>query len=149
MARLVLLSALVLAACGPDQPTGGPARPDSAGVSTVDTTGPSDAPPLDSAGGLQGASGSPPGVTASCDRRSAESMCYAFTGDGWTAQTAQTECSGSGSTYRASACPTVGRIGECTYRPDDDAARELVYTFYEPMDPVLAEGICRGVWRAF
>ena len=90
------------------------------------------------------------GAVGSCDLRATEGVCYAFTGLGWTTEAAQSECSmAPGGVFQSARCPTAERIGECVYRPGEDAARELVYTFYTPVDPLIAEGVCRGTFRAF
>ena len=90
------------------------------------------------------------GFAGTCDVGAAEPMCFAFSGTSWTAEAAEAECShAAGGVFQTAACPTEDRIGECVYRPDGDAAREIVYTFYRPMDPLIAEGVCRGTFRAF
>lgn len=89
-------------------------------------------------------------LAGSCDVRAVEPVCFAFTGPGWTAAAAQAECAGAASgVFQSAACPTADRIGECVYRPGGDAARELVHTFYAPMDPLIAEAVCRGTFRTF
>lgn len=89
-------------------------------------------------------------TVGSCDARGVEPLCFAFTGAGWTLAAAQAECAGAeGGVFQSAACPTEARIGACVYRPEGDAAREIVYTFYAPMDPLVAEGVCRGTFRAF
>jgi hypothetical protein len=88
------------------------------------------------------------GFVGSCDVRATESLCFAFTGPGWTAEAAQAECSrAEGGVFQSAGCPTDARVGECAYRPDGDAAREIVSTFYAPMDPLIAEAVCRGTFR--
>jgi hypothetical protein len=89
------------------------------------------------------------GLVGSCDVRAAEGLCFAFTGPGWTAAAAQAECArAGGGVFQSALCPTDDRVGECVYRPDGDAAREIVSTFYAPMDPLVAEAVCRGTFRA-
>ncbi len=82
--------------------------------------------------------------------RATEAVCFAFSGTGWTAAAAQIECAqAAAGVYNSASCPTAGRVGECVFRPDGDAAREIVHTFYASMDPLLAEAVCRGTFRAF
>lgn len=144
---LVVLT-VCLAACGPEDPEGAP----PVGPGSSDPVPPpvsADASPMPDADTAVAVvpAGERPG---SCDKRPAEPLCYAFTGPGWTAEGAQNECRGAiGGTYGVGACPTARRIGECVYRPGGDAEREVVYTFYAPQDPLLAEGICPGTFRAF
>ncbi|NNF57951.1 MAG: hypothetical protein HKN04_06885 [Rhodothermaceae bacterium] len=161
---LFLLAMLTLAACGPDEPTNAQPvansprtdeplstdtdsivdRPDDSTeepvlTDSVDPTGdPADFDErlVDTPAG---------GFAGSCDLRASEMMCYAFTGSGWTLEAGQTECAAG--TFEAQACPTADRIGECVYQPGGDAAREITYTFYAPMDPLIAEGVCRGTFR--
>lgn len=88
-------------------------------------------------------------ATGSCDARAVEPLCFAFTGTGWTLASAQAECAASeAGVFLSSPCPTDGRIGECVHRPEGDAAREIVYSFYAPMDPLIAEAVCPGTFRA-
>jgi hypothetical protein len=90
------------------------------------------------------------GVVGSCDARGVEPLCFVFSGTGWTPAAAQAECArAEGGVFQSAACPTDDRIGECVYRPEGDAAREIVYTFYAPMEPLIAEAVCRGTFRAF
>ena len=89
-------------------------------------------------------------AVGSCDARAVEPLCFDFSGTGWTAAAAQAECARTeGGVFQSAACPTAERIGACVYRPDGDAAREIVYTFYAPMEPLIAEAVCRGTFRAF
>ena len=114
----------------PGDPTGPPTRPDT-GPSADPEDGPVEIPSA--------------GFAGSCDLRASETMCYAFTGAGWTTEAGRTECAAG--TFQTQACPTADRIGECVYQPGGDAAREITYTFYAPMDPLIAEGVCRGTFR--
>lgn len=158
----LLVFVLLLAACGSDAPpaepppappmTANPTAPPSASDEVFDVPAPADSAGLDD--DPEPDEDEAPGAViepqtneaaGTCDMRSTESHCMAFTGSGWTANSAQRQCTG---TYQTGACPTANRIGLCIYRPDDDATREIVYTFYEPMDPLLAEGICAGTFRA-
>lgn len=83
-----------------------------------------------------------------CDVRDADNRCIAFTGEAWTDDGAQTECSNApGGSYENGECPTGARIGTCTIHPGGDASLEMVQSFYEPMNPILAEGICPGVFE--
>jgi len=154
LARLIrmprLLPLFVLAACLSACAADTPNAP-SPDTGPRDSTSPSATPPAvpatPSADTLTVAEAVRPG---SCDKRPAEPLCYAFTGAAWTVEGAQNECLGAiGGTYGTAACPTSNRIGECVYRPGGDAEREVVYTFYAPQDPLIAEGICPGTYRAF
>jgi hypothetical protein len=88
-------------------------------------------------------------AVGSCDVTAVEPVCFAFSGPGWTPAAAQAECANAGGVYGSAACPTNDRVGECVHRPDGDVAREVVHTFYRPMDTLLAEGICDGTFRPF
>lgn len=147
---LVLSLAALLAACSSDADTGN--TPSLVSTDSSAAAAPQD-PPSEADSLLvplarDGAENEErPG---SCSVQPTEPLCYAFTGPGWTSASAETECSGAiGGTYSSAACPTAERIGECVYRPGGDADRELVYTFYAPQDPMIAEGICPGTYRAF
>lgn len=86
-----------------------------------------------------------PETSGSCDVRDSEGFCFAYTGDGWTPQTAEAHCDAApASTFAGSACPLVGRIATCTFVRPDDLALEIVYTYYEPYDVALAELACPG-----
>ena len=157
---LLLLALLTLAACRPDEPAAEqpnadtPPTQESFNTDTEDPTDPlpdsTDVPLLPDEEPLTDTEVAPVDtptetVAGSCDLRASETMCYAFTGSGWTAEAGRTECAAG--TYQAQACPTADRIGECIYQPGGDAAREITYTFYAPMDPLIAEGVCRGTFR--
>lgn len=148
MPRLLTLFALAvcLAACGPEEAEVPPPAPSGTGEPGTPPSSPDPTPPDDTALAVA-SEGTRPG---SCDKRPSEPLCYAFTGPAWTAESAQNECSGViGGTYGTETCPTAQRIGECVYRPGGEAEREVVYTFYAPQDPLIAEGICPGTYRAF
>ncbi len=84
-----------------------------------------------------------------CDVRSTDNRCIDFTGSGWTLEGAQSECANApGSSFVTETCPSTNRIGTCTIHPNGDASLELIQTFYAPMDPILAEGICPGRFEA-
>jgi hypothetical protein len=88
-------------------------------------------------------------AAGSCDVRAVEPVCFAFSGPGWTPPAAQAECANAGGVYQSAVCPTEERVGECVHRPDGDVAREVVHTFYRPMEPLIAEAVCEGTFRAF
>ncbi|MEM7789569.1 MAG: hypothetical protein AAF594_17755 [Bacteroidota bacterium] len=84
-------------------------------------------------------------ASGSCDVRETEGFCFAYTGDGWTPDAAETHCAEApDSAYLGAACPLLGRIATCTFVRPDDATLEVVYTYYEPYDPALAELACPG-----
>ncbi len=86
--------------------------------------------------------------TARCDVRPAEGYCFAYTGPAWTPATAAANCaSAPGATFRATACPTSGRIATCTFRRPSDPDRELVYTTYAPANLDLARLACPGTFE--
>ncbi len=84
-----------------------------------------------------------------CDVRDADNLCIDFTGSAWNDGSAHTECSNApGGSFRAETCPTGDRIGTCVIHPNGNASLEMVHSFYAPMDPILAEGICPGRFEA-
>lgn len=87
------------------------------------------------------------GPSGSCDVRAGESFCFAYTGSGWTQQSAEDHCAGApNAVYGRGSCPLTGRIGTCTFARASDPAREIVYTYYEPYDVALAELACPGTF---
>lgn len=84
-----------------------------------------------------------------CDVRDTDNRCIDFTGSAWTEGGARTECSNApGGSFESDSCPGGSRIGSCIVHPNGDATLEMVQSFYEPMNPILAEGICPGVFEA-
>lgn len=84
-----------------------------------------------------------------CDVRDSDNLCINFTGSAWTQEGARTECTNApGSSFRTATCPSGHRVGTCVIHPNGDASLEMVHSFYEPMDPILAEGICPGRFEA-
>ena len=84
-----------------------------------------------------------------CDVRDSDSLCIDFTGSAWTQQGARAECANApGSSFRAETCPSGNRVGTCVIHPNGDASLEMIHSFYAPMDPILAEGICPGRFEA-
>lgn len=84
-----------------------------------------------------------------CDVRDSDNLCIDFTGSGWTLEDARSECANApGSSFRTETCPSGRRVGTCVIHPNGDASLEMVHSFYEPMDPILAEGICPGRFEA-
>lgn len=84
-----------------------------------------------------------------CNLREADNLCIAFTGSDWTDSGARTECSNApGSNYQSGECSTENRIGTCTIHPSGNENLEMVHSFYAPMNPILAEGICPGRFGA-
>jgi len=84
-----------------------------------------------------------------CDVRDSDNLCIDFTGSAWTQQAVQTECANApSSSFQTETCPSGHRIGTCVIHPNGDASLEMVHSFYEPMDPILAEGICPGRFEA-
>lgn len=84
-----------------------------------------------------------------CDVRDSDNLCINFTGSAWTQEGARAECANApGSSFRTATCPSGHRVGTCVIHPNGDASLEMVHSFYEPMDPILAEGICPGRFEA-
>ena len=84
-----------------------------------------------------------------CDVRDSDNLCIDFTGSGWTLDDARSECANApGSSFRTETCPSGRRVGTCVIHPNGDVSLEMVHSFYEPMDPILAEGICPGRFEA-
>ncbi|MDX1438639.1 MAG: hypothetical protein R3284_01935 [Rubricoccaceae bacterium] len=84
-----------------------------------------------------------------CDVREADNLCIDFTGEAWTEDGARIECANAPeSSFEPDTCPGSNRIGTCVIHPAGDASLEIVHSFYEPMNPVLAEGICPGRFEA-
>ena len=89
----------------------------------------------------------PPGPAGSCDVRASEGFCFAFTGEGWTPAAARAQCDAApGATFAPAACPREGRIATCTFERPSAPGREIVYTYYAPYDPALAELACPGTF---
>ena len=89
----------------------------------------------------------PRGPAGSCDVRQSEGYCFAYTGEGWTPETARAQCaSAPEAAFATSACPLDGRIATCTFERPSAPGRELVYTYYAPYDPTLAELACPGTF---
>lgn len=79
--------------------------------------------------------------------RGTESFCFAYTGSGWTPQTARAHCDAAPATaFAPGTCPLVGRIATCAFARPDAPDREVVYTYYEPFDVDLAELACPGTF---
>ena len=86
-------------------------------------------------------------ASGSCDVREGEGYCFTFTGGGWTAAIAEARCGEAPDAgFRAGRCPVAGRIATCTYAPPSTPDREIVYTYYAPYDPALAELACPGTF---
>ncbi|HYE96951.1 MAG TPA: hypothetical protein VD962_12155 [Rubricoccaceae bacterium] len=154
MTRFLLLftafiAALALPACSPDD-----AAPSD--TETAEDIAPPSASPADSAAedgtptappDSAGLAPSPPVVASTtevggCDVRQDHGYCYTYAGDGWNTERAQAECAGAPNSAFVGSCPAGERIGRCVYNPGDDAARQLIYYFYAPMDPQLAQLSC-------
>lgn len=90
-------------------------------------------PPRDSAG--------------SCDVRATEGFCFTYTGEGWTPAAARDQCTAApNASFDSGTCPREGRIATCTFERPSAPGREIVYTYYEPYDPALAELACPGTF---
>ena len=152
---VVLCVAFGLGGCGEDQPTEALAPTQSATASTapptvVDSSDVAGAPVLSPESALPIVDN--PETEASgnesighCDVRNSDNLCIDFTGAAWTPDGARAECMNApGSSFRAEICPSEGRVGTCIIHPNGDGSLEIVHSFYAPMDPILAEGICPG-----
>ena len=155
----ILGAALACWGCGGDRETSGESRPpvvvDSTSVPVVvDSSAAPEAPVL-SAEATTPIVDNPETVATGnesighCDVRDSDNLCIDFTGSGWTPDNARAECGNApGSSFRTERCPSGNRVGTCAIHPNGDASLEMVHSFYEPMNPVLAEGICPGRFEA-
>ena len=172
MARRLLLL-LALAACGPapapeppsaplaeplPPPAGDPPTPFDAAEIVFDTTEPPEPtlvfPPRPAPPARPAPRPRPPSLppappadapSGSCDVRSTVGYCFAFVGPGWTPAATRALCDAAPSSgYGSGACPLDGRVATCSFEPPDALGREIVYTYYEPYDPALAELACPG-----
>ncbi|WP_412060277.1 hypothetical protein [Rubrivirga sp. IMCC45206] len=89
----------------------------------------------------------PLGPSGSCDVRSTEGYCFAFTGETWTPSAARSQCAAAPeASYAPATCPLDGRVATCTFERPSQPGREIVYTYYAPYDPRLAELACPGTF---
>ena len=87
----------------------------------------------------------PARAAGSCDVRTTESFCFAYTGSGWSPREARQHCGNAPeSAYRSGACPEADAIATCRFFRDDAPAQEIVYTYYAPYALALAELACPG-----
>ena len=87
------------------------------------------------------------GPSGSCDVRSSEGFCFTFTGDGWTPQAARSQCDAApSSSFGPGSCPLADRIATCAFERPSAPGREIVYVYYAPYDPALAELACPGTF---
>ena len=87
------------------------------------------------------------GTSGSCDVRASEGFCFAFTGDGWTPAAARAQCDAAPeSAFGPGTCPLADRIATCAFERPSAPGREIVYTYYAPYDPALAELACPGTF---
>ena len=85
------------------------------------------------------------GPSGSCDVRSTEGYCFAFTGEAWTPDAARSRCAAAPSaSFDVGTCPLADRIATCAYERPTAPGREVVYTYYAPYDLALAELACPG-----
>ena len=79
--------------------------------------------------------------------RPTEGYCFAFTGETWTPSAARSQCGAApDAAYTPAACPLAGRVATCTFERPSQPGREIVYTYYAPYDPRLAELACPGAF---
>ena len=89
----------------------------------------------------------PRGTSGRCDVRGTESYCFAYTGEGWTPESARAQCDAApDATFSPGTCPVEGRIATCTFERESTPGREIVYTYYAPYDPALAALACPGTF---
>lgn len=113
-------------------------RPEPPPAARPDPTPPAPRPPPPPASG---------GPSGSCDVRGSEGFCFTYTGAGWSPRDARANCAEApGADFSPGTCPTEGRIATCAFRRPSAPDREIVYTYYEPFDPVLAELACPGTF---
>ena len=178
MSRALLLVALALASCGPDEPApdleAAPAVED-ARPAPVDSVSPFPQTPFDAADAVFDTieppeqvvqfpprptprpiprpippRPSPPPPPAdnpagSCDVRQSEGYCLAFAGRGWTPGEARDVCDAApDASFGPGACPLADRIATCAFDQPSAPGQEIVYTYYAPYDPALAELACPG-----
>ena len=87
----------------------------------------------------------PAPASGSCDVRQTEGFCFAYTGAGWSRQTATEHCGDAPeASYRPATCPAADAIATCRFTRDGAPALEIVYTYYAPYDPTLARLACPG-----
>lgn len=139
-----------------DQPPSPPPTPFDAAEVVFDTIEPPEqvvqipprpAPPSAPTPGARPAPTPPPAASGSCDVRATEGYCFTYTGDGWTPETARDQCaSAPDATFGAGTCPLQGRIATCTFERPSAPGREILYTYYAPYDPTLAELACPGTF---
>ena len=79
--------------------------------------------------------------------RTTEGYCFAFTGESWTPSAARSQCAAApDAAYAPATCPLDGRVATCTFERPSQPGREIVYTYYAPYDPRLAELACPGTF---
>ena len=89
----------------------------------------------------------PRGQAGRCDVRETEGYCFAYTGDAWTPSYARTQCTAAPrARFAESACPLTDRIATCAFERPSAPGKEIVYTYYAPYDPALAELACPGTF---
>ena len=87
------------------------------------------------------------GPSGSCDVRESEGFCFTFTGDGWTAGAARAQCGAAPqATFGPGSCPLADRVATCAFERPSAPGREIVYVYYEPYEPALAELACPGTF---
>ncbi len=87
------------------------------------------------------------GPSGSCDVRASEGFCFAFTGDGWTPGAARAQCDAAPEAeFGPGTCPLEDRVATCAFERPSAPGREIVYVYYEPYEPALAELACPGTF---
>ena len=79
--------------------------------------------------------------------RASEGFCFTYTGDDWTPQSARAQCgSAPEATFGPGTCPLADRVATCAFERSSAPGREIVYVYYAPYDPALAELACPGTF---
>ena len=87
------------------------------------------------------------GPSGSCDVRASEGFCFTYTGDGWTPQSARAQCDAAPeATFGPGTCPLADRVATCAFERPSAPGREIVYVYYAPYEPALAELACPGTF---
>ena len=83
----------------------------------------------------------------SCDVSAELGFCYDYTGNGWTYEMAELDCSISeNSLLVEERCPQESRVAYCEFDLQGKPEMAIVYHFYQPMESSMAEMSCPGTF---